>query len=85
MRSLGKLVGWSKSGRWIVRGDLVPPPRSTVVNEDLVVIGRVNDVFGPVSGPYVSVDPGKSKTKASPGDTVYFLTSRDAKAGRWKT
>jgi len=85
MRSLGKLVGWSKSGRWIVRSDLVPPLRATVVNQDLAAIGRVRDVFGPVSGPYVSVDPGKSKTVASPGDAVYFLTSRDAKAGRWKT
>jgi RNA-binding protein len=85
MRSLGKLVGWSKSGRWVVRGDVTPPLRATVVNEDLVVLGRVIDVFGPVERPYISIDPRKSTTKASPGDTVYFLTSRDSKAGRWKT
>jgi rRNA processing protein Gar1 len=85
MRSLGKLVGWSKSGRWIVRGEMTPPLRATVVNEDLVVLGKVIDVFGPVDRPYISIDPRKAKAKASPGDTIYFLTSRDSKAGRWKT
>jgi rRNA processing protein Gar1 len=85
MRSLGKLVGWSRSGRWIVRGDVIPPLRATVVNEDLMVLGRVIDVFGPVDRPYVSIDSKRATAKGSPGDTVYFLTSRDAKAGRWKT
>jgi RNA-binding protein len=85
MRSLGKLVGWSKSGRWVVRGEVTPPLRATVVNEDLAVLGRVIDVFGPVERPYISIDPRKSTGRASPGDKVYFLTSRDSKAGRWKT
>ncbi|MFB6142024.1 MAG: H/ACA ribonucleoprotein complex subunit GAR1 [Halorientalis sp.] len=43
-----------------------------VVDEDLEDVGRVVDVFGPVSRPYVAVSPSESVRPASLlGDSLY--------------
>ena len=85
MQTLGKLVGISRSGRWIVRGEAVPPLGATVVDKDLAVLGRVGDVFGPVERPFISVNLRESSATVSPGENVYFLTRKDKRLGRWRS
>jgi rRNA processing protein Gar1 len=83
MRSLGKVVGRSRSGRVIVRGDVVPPMRAAVVNKDLELVGHVGDVFGPFESPYVSVVERRPSAQVSPEEMIYFLTDKDRRPRRW--
>lgn len=59
MRSLGKVSHVAKSGNIILKGTTVPRLHSVVFSKDSKKIGRVRDIFGPVSGPYISVKPIK--------------------------
>lgn len=83
MRSLGKLVGKSRSGHIIVRGEMLPPLGAPVVNRDLAFLGKIHDVFGPVGSPFVSLKGRPTEVDLSPGDPVYFLTPEDRRKARW--
>lgn len=49
-----------------------PPIGETVLDEDLDGVGRVVDVFGPVSRPYVAVTPtGRGVPDAMLGGKLY--------------
>ncbi len=84
MKALGEVLGRSKSGFLIVRSSSVPPLRAPVVNSELVEIGVVGDVFGPVERPYVSIRP-KESASVSPGTRVYVLTPEDRRLERWRS
>ena len=47
----------SPSRNIIVKVENIPRIGETVVDEDLKPIGKISDVFGPVSSPYVAVKP----------------------------
>jgi len=57
IRRLGKVVRVTKSGRFIVEAEIVPHLYTEVYDDKLNIIGRVFDIMGPVSSPYVSVEP----------------------------
>jgi rRNA processing protein Gar1 len=84
MRSLGKLVGRSRSGSLIVRSEAPPSLGETVVDKDLVVLGRVVDVFGPASTPYATIRE-QGRSSISPGKKVYVLTRKDGRMHRWRS
>jgi len=46
-------------------GEAPPDIGATVVDESLAAVGRVVDVFGPVTRPYVAVTPHDGVTLAS--------------------
>ena len=62
MKTLGTVLHTSSHKNLIVRGDenkdtqtLLPRMNSVVFNRKMKKMGKVNDVFGPVSHPYFSV------------------------------
>lgn len=57
MQVLGTVENISHKGALIVRGEFAPLEGSPVFDNKRAKIGRVTRVFGPVSGPYVSVKP----------------------------
>lgn len=57
MKALGELSHLTKGGNIVLRGGGVPAIYSYVVTQDRKRIGRVVDVIGPVSKPYVLVKP----------------------------
>lgn len=55
MRRLGKVLKVTKRGSVIVQTDKSPPIGAKVVDKQAQPIGIIQDVFGPVSNPYVSI------------------------------
>ncbi len=55
MRRLGKVLQVTKRGSVIVQTDKSPPIGAKVVDKQAQPIGTIQDVFGPVSNPYVSI------------------------------
>jgi len=39
----------------ILRTEKTPPAGAKVVDKKVVVVGKIQDVFGPVTNPYVSI------------------------------
>ncbi|OYT61339.1 MAG: hypothetical protein B6U69_03770 [Thermofilum sp. ex4484_15] len=60
LRRLGKVLHVSQSGRIIVRAEVIAPLYAPVYDRHLREVGRVCDVLGPVSSPYVAVEPIRS-------------------------
>lgn len=63
MRALGELSHLTKSGNIVLRGGGVPSIYSYVVTQDHKRIGRVTDVIGSTSKPYVLVKPLRKFTE----------------------
>jgi len=55
LQRIGRVLHISPSGNPILRVEKPPRIGDKVVDEKMRSIGRVFDVFGPVSSPYVSV------------------------------
>jgi len=60
VRRLGRVLHVSQSGRIIVKAEVIAPLYAPVYDRHLRMIGRVCDVLGPVSSPYVAVEPMKN-------------------------
>lgn len=63
MKALGELSHLTKGGNIVLRGGRVPEIYSSVVTQDHRRIGRVVDVVGPVSKPYIIVKPVRKFTE----------------------
>jgi RNA-binding protein len=66
MRRLGEVVRTAQGLAVLRCSDDEPPEVGTeAVDEQLNAVGRVVDVFGPVSQPYVAVSPNEDVALAS--------------------
>ena len=76
MRRVGTVVHVSSHGYIILKAEFFPKIDSPVVTKRMKRIGTVQDVFGPVTSPYVSVKPLKHLTVANlrelRGEKVYI-------------
>jgi len=61
MRLLGKVMNVSEPDKVIVKAREVPEIGAEVYDENMRVVGYVQDVMGPVKGPYISVKIYKNK------------------------
>ena len=59
MKPLGKVIKLTKSGSILIQTTEIPSINSVVATKDSKIIGRVKDVFGPASKPYVQIKPGR--------------------------
>ncbi len=75
MQRLGQVLHVGQSGNLIVKADYFPRIGGKVVNENLKSIGKVVDVFGPVSSPYASVKLIGRTRKELVGKILYVLPS----------
>ena len=72
MNYLGEVQEVTFDGKLIVKSVLAPRARDRVVDNRRRPIGRVVRVFGPVSGPYVSVEvSGEDSLLSAIGKKVY--------------
>ncbi|MFW9850813.1 MAG: H/ACA ribonucleoprotein complex subunit GAR1 [Candidatus Thorarchaeota archaeon] len=55
MRRLGKVLQVTKSASLIVQTDKTPPLGAKVVDKKAQRVGKIQDVFGPVKNPYISI------------------------------
>ena len=58
MNPLGRILHLNKRGDFVLRGcKKLPAPNSFVVTKDSHRVGRIKDIFGPSSNPYILVQP----------------------------
>jgi len=76
LRKLGVILHISSHGYIILRASLFPKIDSSVLTKRMKKIGKVHDVFGPVTSPFVSVKPSKkigpADLKKLQGEKVYI-------------
>jgi len=63
----------------VVKVEKVPKIGETVVDENLRPIGKVFDLFGPVSSPYAAIKPTTQEPKRLTNATLYVLPSKRRK------
>jgi RNA-binding protein len=57
LQRLGKVLSVTPSQSIVVKVDKPPKLGAAVIDENLKVVGRIFDIIGPVSSPYVVVKP----------------------------
>jgi rRNA processing protein Gar1 len=79
---LGRISNISPSGNAIVKAENPTKIGSEVVDENLVVVGKVFDIIGPVSAPYAVIKPTVKEPTKLVNKPVYLLlpkTKREQK------
>ena len=76
MQRLGLVLHVSPSRNIIVKTESTPKIGETVVDENLKQVGKVFDIFGPVSSPYVSIKPTLTKLEGLANKTLYISPPR---------
>ncbi|MCW3996737.1 MAG: Gar1/Naf1 family protein [Candidatus Bathyarchaeota archaeon] len=72
----------SPSGNAIVKAEHAPKIGSEVVDENLVVIGKVFDIIGPVSAPYAVIKPVVKDPVRLLNKPLYLLLSKTKRSRR---
>ena len=76
MQRLGKVLHVTPSQNIVVKVDKTPKIGSDVVDEKLKVVGKVFDVIGPVSSPYVVVKPAVKEPEKLSSKQLYLFLSK---------
>ena len=63
----------------IVKSERIPKIGQTVVDENLKVVGKVFDIIGPTSSPYVTVKPCIQGCEKLVNKKLYVLPSKRRK------
>lgn len=75
MQRLGLVLHISPSRNIITKTENVPKIGDAVVDEDLKPIGKVFDIFGPVSSPYAAVRPSTREAGRLASKMLYVIPS----------
>lgn len=77
IKKLGKVLHRSDLGHAILKNPpKLPKIGSDVVNENMEHIGKVNDIFGPVKEPYVSVKVKKEWEEKLTSDMILYVIEK---------
>ena len=76
MQKLGRVSNVTPSQNLIVKTENPPKLGSEVVDENLVVVGKVFDIIGPVSSPYAVIKPTIREPAKLVNKPVYLLLSK---------
>ncbi|PIU60238.1 H/ACA RNA-protein complex protein Gar1 [Candidatus Bathyarchaeota archaeon CG07_land_8_20_14_0_80_47_9] len=79
MQRLGVVLHISPSRNIIAKVENTPRIGDTVVDENLKPVGKVFDIFGPVSSPYAAVRPSIQEPEKLTNRTLYVLPSKRRK------
>jgi len=60
-----------------VKTENIPRIGETIVDENLRTVGKIFDLFGPVSSPYVAIRPTILKTEELTNKTLYISPQRE--------
>jgi len=76
LQRLGQVLHISPSKNIIVKIENIPRIGETIVDENLRTVGKIFDLFGPVSSPYVAIKPTILKTEELTNKTLYISPQR---------
>jgi RNA-binding protein len=76
LQRLGKVLNVTPSRNVIVQTDKMPKLGVDIIDENLKVVGKVFDIIGPVSAPYVVVKAAVREPSKLVNKPVYLLLSK---------
>ena len=76
MQRLGRILNVTPSQNIVVKTEKTPKIGSTVIDENLKVVGKVFDIIGPVSSPYAVVKPTIKETEKLISKQLYLPLSK---------
>ena len=76
LQRLGKVLHVTPSQNIVVTIDKTPKIGSAVVDEKLKVVGKIFDIIGPASSPYVVVKPAIKEPEKLTNKQLYSLLSK---------
>jgi len=81
---MGKVLHITSNKNIILKAENCAQIGARVVDENLKPVGKIFDIFGPVSSPYVSVKPDTENPDSFIGRTLYMIPSKSQRKGREK-
>ncbi|KPV64289.1 MAG: H/ACA RNA-protein complex component Gar1 [Candidatus Bathyarchaeota archaeon BA2] len=84
MQRIGHVLHVSSSRNVILKAENVPRVGDKVVDETLKSVGKVFDVFGPASSPYVAVKPNVKDPHLFVNSVLYAVPSKPGRKERKK-
>jgi len=63
----------------VIKIENIPRIGETVVDENLRAVGKIFDIFGPVSSPYATIKPTIREPERLTNKTLYVLPSKRRK------
>jgi len=79
LQRLGQVLHISPSRNVIVKVENLPKIGQTVVDENLKPVGKVFDIFGPVTSPYVAIKSTIREIEKLNSKTLYVVPSERRK------
>ncbi|MDH7478359.1 MAG: Gar1/Naf1 family protein [Candidatus Bathyarchaeota archaeon] len=76
MQRLGRVLHISPSRNIIIKIEHSPRIGETVVDENLKTIGKIFDIFGPISSPYAAIKPTTRELEKLTNKMLYVIPSR---------
>jgi RNA-binding protein len=77
LQRIGSVLHISPSRNIIIKTENLPRIGETVVDENLRTVGKVFDIFGPVSSPYVAIRPTIQNPQELTKKTLYVSPQRE--------
>jgi len=79
---LGIVLSVTPSHNIITKSDKIPKIGIDVVDEGLKVVGKIFDIIGPTSSPYIVVRPKITDPQRLIGKKLYMILSRKKRRKR---
>jgi len=76
LQRLGRVLHTSPSKNIIIKTENIPKIGQTVIDENFKTVGKIFDLFGPVSSPYVAIKPTILKPEELTNKTLYISPQR---------
>lgn len=76
MQRLGKVLHVTPSQNIVIKITKPPKIGSAVIDEKLKVVGKIFDIIGPASSPYVVVKPAIKEPEKLTSKQLYLLLSK---------
>lgn len=86
MQRLGRVLNVTPSQNIVIKTDKTPKIGSVVIDENLKIVGKIFDIIGPVSSPYVVVRPAIREPEKLTNKQLYLLLSKKerSKENEWR-
>jgi len=82
LQRLGKVLNVTPSQNVVVKTEKTPRIGSTVVDENLKIVGKIFDIIGPVSSPYAVIKPAVKEPEKLTNKQLYSLLSKKERSKR---
>jgi len=84
LERIGKVLHIASDKNFIIKAENHAQIGDRVVDENLKPVGKIFDIFGPVSAPYISVKADTENPQSFINRILYVVPSKSSRKGRGK-